>query len=132
MRRALLVAGFLALAPLASAQTATNEALGPCAADAARLCADAPAGHGGKMKCLNEHESELGAECKERLTAVKERMKQIVGEIEEACGDDGRKLCKERSLGGGLLPCLAEHEKDLSKPCRDWLDSHRGHGGAAP
>lgn len=132
MRRALLVAAFLVAASVASAQTATNEALGPCADDAARLCADAPAGHGGKMKCLNEHEAELGAECKERLAAVKERMKQIVGEIEEVCGDDGRKLCKEHALGAGLLPCLAEHDKDLSKPCHDWIESHRPHGGAAP
>lgn len=132
MRRALLVAALLAAAPLASAQTATNDALGPCAADAARLCADVGAGHGGKMRCLNQHESELSPECKDRLTAVKDRMKALIGELEEVCGDDGRKLCKEHALGAGFLPCLSQHEKDLSEPCRKWLDAHRPHGAAAP
>ncbi|HXK25408.1 MAG TPA: hypothetical protein VMS55_22240 [Myxococcota bacterium] len=128
----LLAAALLAFAPLASAQTATNDILGPCADDAARLCASVAAGHGAKMKCLSEHEAELGPECKERMTAVKARMKELADEVENLCGGDGKRLCPDRTLGSGLLPCLAEHEKDLSQPCRDWLDAHRGHGGAAP
>ena len=63
----------ISLAGTAAAQE--GDALGPCSADAAKLCAGVEAGHGGKMKCLSAHEAELTPECKERLAAVKSRMK---------------------------------------------------------
>ena len=132
MRPMLLALALLAFAATASAQdTGPGDALGPCSADATRLCADVPAGHGAKMKCLNEHEADLGPECKERLAAVKTRMKELVDEIEKACGDDGKKLCPESKLGSGLLPCLVEHEHDLSAPCHEWISAHH-RPGAAP
>jgi len=130
VRGLLLALALLAFAAAASAQD-SGDALGPCQADAARLCAEVPAGHGAKMKCLNDHEADLGPECKERMESVKARMKQLVAEIEKACGDDGKKLCPDAKLGAGLLPCLIEHEHDLSAPCHDWISSHH-RPGAAP
>jgi len=119
----------ISLAGTAAAQE--GDALGPCSADAAKLCAGVEAGHGGKMKCLSAHEAELTPECKERLAAVKSRMKEIVAEIEKSCGDDGKKLCPDSKLGAGLLPCLIEHEHELSAPCHEWISSHH-RPGAAP
>lgn len=109
-----------------------GDALGPCAADAAKLCVDVPPGHGAKMKCLNEHEAELGPGCKERIAAVKKRIGELVGELQQACGDDAKKLCAERQLGTGLLPCLTEHERDLSESCHHWIAAHQNRPGAAP
>jgi hypothetical protein len=130
MRAALLALALFAFAATVHAQDAAD-ALGPCNADAAKLCADVPAGHGAKMKCLNEHEADLGPECKERIAAVKVRMKQLVEEIEKTCGEDGKKLCPDAKLGAGLLPCLVEHERDLSAPCHEWIAAHH-RPGAAP
>jgi hypothetical protein len=129
MTRALLLAALLcAVASRAAAQ----DALGPCNADASKLCADVEPGHGAKMKCLSAHEADLSPDCKERITAVKAKVAQLATEIEEACGVDGKKLCPDHKLGAGLLPCLSEHEKALSPICRDWLDAHKPKTGTAP
>jgi hypothetical protein len=129
MRTLLLSLLFAAVASTASAQM---DALGPCNADAQKLCAEVEAGHGAKMKCLSAHEAELSPECKERIAAVKVKVAELAKEIETACGDDGKKLCAEHHLGAGLLPCLSEHEKALSPSCRDWLAAHQRRPGAAP
>jgi hypothetical protein len=129
VRGVLLALALLGFAATAAAQD-SGDALGPCQADATRLCADVPAGHGAKMKCLNEHEADLGPECKERMASVKARMKVLVDEIEKACGDDGKKLCPDSKLGAGLLPCLVEHEHDLSTPCHEWISAHHRPGTA--
>jgi hypothetical protein len=130
MIRALLLA--VVLCAVASTAAAQMDALGPCNPDAQKLCADVEAGHGAKMKCLSAHEAELSPECKERITAVKAKVGELAKEIEEACGQDGKKLCADHALGAGLLPCLSEHEKDLSPICRDWLATHGRKPGAAP
>jgi len=130
MIRTLLLA--VVLGALASTASAQMDALGPCNADAQKLCAGVEPGHGAKMKCLSAHEAELAPECKERITAVKKKVGELAKEIEEACGQDGQKLCADHKLGAGLLPCLGEHEKELSPICRDWLAAHRPKPGAAP
>jgi hypothetical protein len=130
MTRTLLLA--VVLGALASSASAQMDALGPCNPDAQKLCANVEPGHGAKMKCLSAHEAELSPECKERITAVKAKVSELAKEIEEACGVDGKKLCPDNKLGAGLLPCLSEHEKDLSSICRDWLAAHGRKPGAAP
>lgn len=130
MTRTLLLA--VVLGALASSASAQTDALGPCNADAQKLCANVEPGHGAKMKCLSEHEAELSPECKERIVSVKAKVAQLATEIQEACGVDGKKLCPDHKLGAGLLPCLDEHEKELSSICRDWLAAHKPKTGAAP
>src|SRR4051812_3226460 len=38
-----------------------------CKADVEKFCKDVTGGHGAKLKCLHEHESELSSDCKEKL-----------------------------------------------------------------
>jgi Cysteine rich repeat len=38
-----------------------------CKADTEKFCADAPKGHGGVIKCLESHTSELGQSCADAL-----------------------------------------------------------------
>jgi len=46
-----------------------------CKADLEKLCADAEKGHGGRMKCLEGHESEVGQACADALKAMPGRKK---------------------------------------------------------
>jgi hypothetical protein len=103
-------------------------ALAPCADDVKKLCADAPEGDVTKIRCLTGHESELSAVCKERIDSIRTRMNDLMTELGKVCGEDAKAQCPDHKWGGGLLPCLAQHEKDLSGPCRDWLQSHKAHG----
>lgn len=115
---ALLVACF-ALAPSARAQSPKGDATGPCAADAKRLCADAAPGHGAIMKCLQSHAAELSKECKDKISAVKEKMREHAASLHAACGGDAERLCPGLEAGTGLVRCLYDHEPEISQPCRD-------------
>lgn len=46
-----------------------------CEDDVTKFCKDVEAGHAGIKKCLKEHESELSAECREKISRVKKRAK---------------------------------------------------------
>jgi len=46
-----------------------------CKADAEKFCADVEKGHGGIVKCLESHASELGQTCADALQAIPGRKK---------------------------------------------------------
>ena len=95
---------------------------GPCAEDAAKYCKDVQPGRGRMAQCLNEHENELSAVCKEHIAQMKQRGRGI----HEACQDDAQKLCKDvQPGGGGIYRCLKEHESELSPACREKLPEGR-------
>ena len=73
----------LAVAAAASAQPPPGDAIGPgkgpgggagpCAADVPRLCPSEPRGPG-RMRCLQQHESELSPECRKEMAAYDVRL----------------------------------------------------------
>ncbi len=118
MRALLLVLALFAAAP-ALAQTAKGEATGPCAADAKRLCPDTDPGHGAIMQCLKAHDADLSKECKDKIAAVRDQMRERAASLHAACGADAERLCPGLEAGTGLVRCLYQHEPDISQPCRD-------------
>jgi hypothetical protein len=97
-----------------------KEKIGPCRDDREKFCKDVKPGQGRIIKCLNEHESELSATCKEHLAMMKEKM----AEFKKACGDDSKKYCKKNRPGKGrIIRCLKEHETELSDPCKEFIQN---------
>lgn len=118
---ALALAVCLAGARAAFAESPTGGATGPCAADAQRFCADTPPGHGAVMKCLRAHDAELSKECKDKIGAVRDKMREHAQSLHAACGGDAERLCPGLEAGTGLVKCLYDHEADISQPCRDQM-----------
>lgn len=122
MRLALLAALVCLLASHSTnAQTQSGPPSGPCAADAKKLCPDAAPGHGAVMKCLQEHQADLSAECKEKIAAVKDTMRKRAESLHAACGGDAERLCPGLEAGTGLVKCLYAHEADVGQACRDQM-----------
>lgn len=121
MTRRTLLALALVLALPATASAQESGVPGICEADAKKLCADAPAGHGAKMRCLSQHDAELSTDCKERIAAVRKQ----VEELDKRCGEDARKFCAAPDQRSHLIVCLAQHEQELSAPCKSWLGEHK-------
>jgi Spy/CpxP family protein refolding chaperone len=117
--RALIAALALFVAAPALAQTPKGDATGPCAADAKRLCPDTDPGHGAIMQCLHAHDADLSKECKDKIAAVRDQMRERAAALHTACGSDAERLCPGLEAGTGLVRCLYEHEPDISQPCRD-------------
>ena len=87
----------------------------PCAEEIAKFCKDVKPGGGRILGCLNEHEKELSASCREKLGESKKRLM----EAQQACTGDMEKFCKDVQPGGGrILKCLREHTQELSPACR--------------
>jgi hypothetical protein len=107
----------------------------PCSEDVARFCADVQPGPAGMitlMDCLEEHEKELSAACRdfeagmggprtERREAVREKRQfrmNCMGDMARFCQDAG-------PMQGGMIRCLDEHEKELSAPCSQSIKAIR-------
>jgi hypothetical protein len=76
----LFAASVLGLAPGAYAQEK------PCAADAARLCANIEPGGGAQIACLKAHKEELSPACKKKVMSMKikeEEQKQLKEQQEQ-------------------------------------------------
>ncbi len=96
---------------------------GPCAQDVEKFCKDVQPGGGRIARCLKEHQNDLSAACKEKITEVKEEVK----EVHEACKGDVEKFCKDVQPGGGrIAKCLKEHQNDLSAGCKGKIAEMKG------
>jgi hypothetical protein len=112
-------------APQAGAETAPapGGAMSACRADVKALCANAPAGRGGKMQCLVENRAKASPECQAAMTAIEQRSAQRGGGKGEkrarfaACQSDIANLCPEAAKGGGRAQCLKQNEAKLSPEC---------------
>jgi Cysteine rich repeat len=118
---AAILVGCFALAATARAQTPKGDATGPCASDAKKLCGDATPGHGAIMKCLQAHDADLSKECRDKISAVRDKMRERAASLHAACGGDAERLCPGLEAGTGLVKCLYDHEPDISQPCRDQM-----------
>jgi hypothetical protein len=95
-----------------------------CSEDVAKFCKDIKPGQGALMDCLEKHESELSAPCKDfeakthgRRGEMREKVTTNI-ESRRACKDDVAKFCKDVQPGrGAVAKCLKEHESELSAQC---------------
>lgn len=93
---------------------------GPCKADLEKFCSQVEPGHGARMKCLKEHESELSPECKAHKEQLKELFKEKRKNFKEACQEDIQKFCSDVKPGKkAVIKCLKANEEKLSQECRD-------------
>ena len=103
-----------------------------CRAEIEKVC---PGVKKGKElgKCVEEHLSELSAECQEghknrqeRRAERKERRadrKERRDAAKDACAADKEKFCKEEKPGHGLFKCMKQHEAELSDGCKAAIKS---------
>jgi Golgi apparatus protein 1 len=99
----------------------------PCRADVERFCAGVQPGQGRIVECLQQHESDLSAACKEKRDSFRERTE----EIRAACEGDAKKLCSDVRPGGGRIArCLQQHANELSDACRNEGEKMRTRGQA--
>ena len=106
-----------------------------CRQDAEKLCANEPAGHGARMHCLEQHQSQLSSACQGEIA----QMKQHHGGSMEVCAQDRQKFCANVQPGGGRgIKCMKEHLSELTPACRQAfeakLQEHHaaGQGGQPP
>src|SRR3954453_6920194 len=86
----------------------------PCITEAERLCKDVTPGGGQIVACLNQHDAELSAGCKENRKLFRERKAALI----KVCEEDAYNFC------GGVHPvpnaiarCLAQNSAKLSPDC---------------
>jgi hypothetical protein len=91
------------------------QAAGPCATDKENFCKGIQPGEGRIVKCLKEHEAQLSSDCKAHREKVKEHLK----EVKEACHEDVEALCDGVRPGQGrIIKCLHEHKDKVSAACQ--------------
>jgi hypothetical protein len=97
-----------------------------CSADIAKFCQNIEPGMIALMDCLEKHESELTAACKEYEATMgggrverRERVQQQT-QFRQACLNDMTKFCNDANpTQGGILRCLKDHEKEISVSCNE-------------
>jgi hypothetical protein len=104
----------------------------PCADDIAKYCKDVKPGKGAVMGCLEQHENELTAACREyeaKMSGNRMEMREKIRErvrFRKACNNDMVKFCASVEPGKGMIDkCLSEHESELSAPCSEMFKAIR-------
>ena len=89
---------------------------GPCKADRMKHCSHTMGDHGKMLQCMNEHEKDLSAECREHKNAMNADMKSA----HAACMQDINKFCNDVKPGQGRMrDCLKKHQSEISSTCKD-------------
>lgn len=95
---------------------------GPCFEDRQKFCSDVKPGAGRIFECLDEHEDDLSAACKDHIEKMSQKFQQFV----DACRDDLAKYCPQVKPGQGRgIACLRGNEDKLSAACRNALPSNK-------
>ena len=95
---------------------------GPCAKDRETLCGSVEPGEGRMMKCMKENEDKLSSECK----AHREKMKETMKGIHEACHEDMEKFCASEKRGAARMKCMKKHKDEFSASCKEEMGKHKG------
>ncbi len=116
MSKALVLAVLLAFPAAVFPQEPAEQR--PCMDELEKFCKEVQPGEGRIIRCLQEHDHELSALCREKLHSVLKR----VEEAKQACGQDIGKFCQDVKPGGGrLIKCLSPHFDKLAPACREKL-----------
>ncbi len=114
----LIVAARLVLPPLAPAAQPAEPR--PCMDELERFCKDVQPGEGRILKCLQEHDRDLSAGCRDKVQSVLKRLE----EAKQACAPDIARFCADVVPGGGrLIRCLEPHAGELTPACREKTES---------
>ncbi len=97
-----------------------------CTKDIATFCNDVKSDQGALRNCLEQHEGQLSAPCKEyeakmEKTRVESRERVFQQKkFREGCKNDIARFCKDAPPAqGGLVKCLNERQAELSAPCNE-------------
>lgn len=116
---------------LASASWAQEDELrrGVCRSDVATLCKDVAPGEGRLAICLQDHEAEVSAPCREHMATTQAQLQQRRQEFAEACRGDVEQFCKGERFGEGrIAACLKRNEAQLSPACKtDMVETQGGY-----
>ena len=87
---------------------------GACKTDVEKFCSDVSGGRRAVGECLQQHQSDLSADCQAKLEKFAAHKQRFM-----ACRDDVKKLCS--GVGHDreqIKDCLSEHTSELSDTCR--------------
>lgn len=126
-----LVTAFLGLIPMFATPALTAEK-DPCAEDVSKFCRDFPPTKAAISSCLESHEKELSASCREyrsKMTGRREEMREEMmsrSRFYQACKGDMVTFCKDvkRELPE-IVKCLSDHESRLTGPCGEEIRARR-------
>jgi len=98
----------------------------PCTNEISKFCKNIKPGTSAMMDCLDAHENNLSAACKEyeatmggKRSEMKEEVRQEA-KIRQACSGDVAKFCKDvNPKQGGVVKCLRDHKNSLSAACKE-------------
>lgn len=121
------LAALAAGALLFSASNVLAKKDGPCKQDREALCKDAEHGQGRIAKCFKENEAKLSEACKMHLAEKKEKAKEAMKDVHEACHEDVENLCGDETKGKGrIVKCLKKNQEQVSEACKAELKELRG------
>ena len=96
----------------------------PCADDITKFCKDVKPGGGRIIACLNEHQKDLSASCKDKIAEYRKNSQNSMNgtNMKKVCQGDVTQFCKDVKPGGGrIIECLKEHSAELSRECKESL-----------
>lgn len=92
-----------------------------CSKEVASFCGDIPLGEGRVLNCLNQHNTQLSAGCKQSIIQGKSTIEAALGNANffgAQCGPDIERLCPGVQPGGGaLLACLMDNINNTELRC---------------
>jgi cysteine rich repeat protein len=88
----------------------------PCMDELEKFCKDVQPGEGRIIKCLQEHDRDLSAVCRDKVQSILNRLE----DAKQACAPDIGKFCPNVVPGGGrLIKCLTPHFEELTPACKE-------------
>jgi hypothetical protein len=122
---AMLIAVFICLAMMFDAYAYAADK-NPCAEDIAKFCGNIKFGTPAMVNCLESHEGQLSAACREYEATMEgkrgERMEQakVYAKFRQACSADIARFCMNADpKQGGAVKCLKGHANEISPACSD-------------
>ena len=88
----------------------------PCMNELEQFCKEVQPGEGRILKCLQEHDRDLSAVCRDKVQSILKRLE----DAKQACAPDIGKFCADVVPGGGRLSkCLTPHFEELTPACKE-------------
>ena len=122
---AILIAGFICLAMMLGSYAYAADQ-NPCSEDIAKFCGNIKFGTPAMMACLESHEDQLSAACKEYEATMggnrveKREQIRVYAKFRQACSADVARFCRDADpKQGGVVKCLKGHADEISPACSE-------------